>query len=71
MTLRTFIFCDICNPQGVRSIEQRRSRKELDRNGRRICDGRSWVEGGLSEAKNNGWIAKPNGQHICPICQKN
>jgi len=70
MTIRTFIFCDICNPQGIRNIEYRRRPRERDRNGRRISDGRSWIEGNLSEAKENGWIINPNGQHICPVCQK-
>jgi len=70
MTIRTFIFCDNCNPQGIRTIEYRRSPREVDRNGRRISDGRSWLEGNLSNAIDEGWIANPNNQHICPACQK-
>jgi len=70
MSIRTFIFCDICNPQGVRTIEFRRGPRKTDRNGRRLCDGRSWIEGNLADAKNAGWISDSNGQHICPVCQK-
>lgn len=40
MSIRSFIFCDICNPQGIRTIELRRSPRENDRNGRQISDGR-------------------------------
>jgi len=69
MTIRTFIFCDICNPQGVRTIESRRSPREQDRNGRRLCDGRSWLEGSLSDANDADWVTDPSGQHICPACQ--
>lgn len=69
MTTRTFIFCDICNPQGVRTIEFRRGPRKTDRNGRRISDGRSWIEGNLTDATNAGWITDPSGQNICPACQ--
>ena len=70
MSIRTFIFCDICNPQGIRTIEFRRSPREGDRNGRRICDGRFWFEGSLSEAVLSGWTYNANDQHICPSCDK-
>jgi len=69
MSIRTFIFCDICNPQGIRSIEFRRKPREDERTGRRISDGRVWFDGTLAEAIDNGWTAKVNGQHICPACQ--
>ena len=68
MSIRTFIFCDICNPQGIRTIEYRRSPREDDRNGRRICDGRAWFEGNLPEAVLNGWKYNSTDQHICPSC---
>ena len=70
MTIRTFIFCDICNPQGIRNIEYRRRPRERDRNGRRISDGRSWIEGHLTDAINAGWTVDQQGQHICPACKK-
>ncbi|MEE9327088.1 MAG: hypothetical protein V3U71_07305 [Cocleimonas sp.] len=70
MSIRTFIFCDICNPQGIRTIEFRRSPREGNRNGRRLCDGRFWFEGNLSAAIESGWIDIPEGQHICPNCKK-
>jgi len=69
MSIRTFIFCDICNQQGLRSIEFRRSPRENDRNGRRLCDGRAWFEGDLSAAIKNGWVISNDGQHLCPVCQ--
>ncbi len=70
MSIRTFIFCDICNPQGIRTIEFRRSPREDDRNGRRLSDGRFWFDGSLSTAIENGWSVAATGQHICPSCKK-
>jgi len=69
MSIRSFIFCDICNPQGLRSIEFRRSPREGDREGRRLSDGRAWFDGDLSAALNSGWKYTKDGQHICPTCQ--
>lgn len=70
MSVRTFIFCDICNPQALRSIEFRRSTRLGDRPGRRISDGRSWLEASLEHAiENAGWQRTADGQHICPACQ--
>ncbi len=68
MSIRTFIFCDICNPQCIRSIEFRRSPREDERTGRRISDGRIWFDGNLAEATENGWSTNVNGQHVCPTC---
>jgi len=71
MSIRKFIFCDICNPQGVRSIEFRRAPRSDQRTGRRLSDGRAWYEGELSAAiEKAGWIRTPDGRDICPICQK-
>ena len=50
MSIRKIICCDICNPQGLRSIEFRRAPRENERNGRRVSDGRSWYEGEIVEA---------------------
>jgi hypothetical protein len=44
MAIRTFIFCDICNAQALRSIEFRRTTRDDTRSGRRISDGRAWLE---------------------------
>jgi len=70
MSIRTFIFCDICNPQGLRSIEFRRRPRDK-RTGRRLSDGRSWAEGGISAAVESGWSINLDGQHICPECKEN
>ena len=70
MSIRKFVFCDICNPQGMRSIEFRRATRHNERAGRRISDGRAWIEGELINAINNGWLCTPDGRHICPACQK-
>ncbi|MDC9725011.1 MAG: hypothetical protein PSN44_03705 [Gammaproteobacteria bacterium] len=67
--LRVIIFCDICNPQGVRYIEQNRSTQRGDVEGRRITDGRSWFEGSLESALDHGWVYESS-EHICPRCQE-
>jgi len=70
MSIRTFIFCDICNPQALRSIEFRRATRLDQRPGRRICDGRSWLEADLEDAvEKAGWQYTKDGRHICPSCQ--
>jgi hypothetical protein len=70
MSIRKIIFCDICNPQGMRPIEFRRAPRENERTGRRISDGRAWIEGELSTATDSGWLCTPDGRQICPMCQK-
>jgi len=65
MSIRTFIFCDICNPQGLRSIEFRRRPRDK-RTGRRLS---SWIEGSISAAVESGWSINLDGQHICPVCK--
>lgn len=71
MSIRKFIFCDICNPQGIRSIEFRRAPRAEQRTGRRITDNRAWYEGDLKDAvKKAHWLCTPDGLHICPNCQK-
>jgi hypothetical protein len=71
MSIRTIIFCDICNPQGLRSIEFRRAPRDNERSGRRISDGRSWYEGSIYEATASaGWVISEEGEHICPDCQE-
>lgn len=69
MVDRKFIFCDICNPQGVRVPEQRRNAKRDAREGRRITDGRMWFDGDIHEAvASHGWRVTADGQHVCPYC---
>jgi len=68
MSIRKFIFCDICNPQAIRTIEFRRSPRLEERNGRRISDGRAWFEGELNEAVKAGWDIIDD-EHVCPNCK--
>jgi hypothetical protein len=70
MSIRKIIFCDVCNPQGMRPIEFRRAPRANERGGRRICDGRAWIECELNNAIANGWLCTADGRHICPSCQK-
>ena len=66
--LRVIIFCDICNQQGIRYIEQQRNLQRGDEGGRRITDGRTWYEGTLAEAEQIGWLIE-NDIHTCPRCR--
>lgn len=72
MSIRRFIFCDICNPKTIRQIEERRhSRRDDPAMGRRVSDGRAWFDGSEEEALEAGWlIEEDTGRHICPHCQK-
>ncbi len=67
--LRVIIFCDSCNQQGVRNIEQTRSVQRGDTKGRRLTDDRAWFEGSLEEALKEGWIQQGS-EHSCPRCQQ-
>lgn len=62
MSIRTFIFCDACNPQAIRTIN------DTDSYGRRTCDERSWFEGHVSEAGKIGWVITHDGYNVCPKC---
>jgi hypothetical protein len=69
MALRSFIFCDICNPLAIRYVELRRCNGRNARIGRRLTDGRNWFDGNEGEARKVGWVASEDGrQHICPAC---
>jgi hypothetical protein len=70
MSIRKIIFCDICNPRGIRAVEFRRTPRENGGAGQRVSDGRAWIEGDISNAVENGWLCTPEGQHICPTCKK-
>ena len=65
MAIRTFIFCDACNPQGIRTIS------DEVKQCRRSCDQRSWFEGKTDEATKIGWVMTKEGLNLCPKCQKN
>jgi hypothetical protein len=67
MARRSFIFCDICNPQAIREVEMRRASGRAGK-GRRVTDGRMWFDGTDEEAKEAGWVASEDGRHICPAC---
>ncbi len=68
MSIRTFIFCDICNRSGIRQLEQRRGPNRSASHGRRITDGRAWFEGSVTEAQQAGWIIDEHDRHICKRC---
>ena len=48
--LRVIVFCDVCNPQWIRYIEQQHNSEDCDEGGRRITDGRALYDGSLTEA---------------------
>jgi hypothetical protein len=69
MSLRTFIFCDYCNPSAIRTIEARRiAPRPFGLSGRRFSDGRSWFDGSREQALAAGWSLNDDGQDICPRC---
>lgn len=65
MSTRTFIFCDACNPLGLRT------EKDGFIKNRRSSDNRTWFEGDEKEALNIGWTKTANGRDLCPKCQRN
>lgn len=66
---RDFVFCDCCNPQGIRYIELRRgpSGTRPANSGRRVTDGRAWHEGDDESARRKGWFVSPTA-HYCQQC---
>ncbi len=70
MSIRTFIFCDICNTSGIRMPNDRRSKPRENGSGRRITDARAWFEGSVAEAVAAGWQVDTEGRHVCNTCQK-
>lgn len=83
MSVRTFIFCDACNPLGIRTINNRRSnferrdinnkrntdgRRKID--GRRNSDGRAWYEGTLESGIEHGWVINNGEFVVCPSCDE-
>jgi hypothetical protein len=69
MSIRKIIFCDICNPRGLKTVELRRVYRENENIGRRITEGRAWIEGEVSDAVENGWLCTSDDRHICPSCR--
>ncbi len=61
MAIRTFIFCDRCNPQCIRTISSLSDFK------RRNSDDRSWFGGSIQGALKEGWKSL-NNKHLCPRC---
>lgn len=68
MSIRTFIFYDVCNPLGIRCPELRRDVHRDPLIGRRHTDGRAWIEGGAGYALKSGWVNDDEGHYICPGC---
>jgi len=69
MSIRKIIFCDICNPRALKAVDFRRVNRESEPTGRRITEGRAWIEGEIADAVENGWLCTSNGQHVCPVCR--
>ena len=69
MSIRTFIFCDMCNPHGIRN-EERRSSLRRNSEGRRKHDDCSWIEAREVEdiTTDHGWIVTTKNKHVCPKC---
>lgn len=65
MSIRTFIFCDGCNPQAIRTVYDNEDQY------RRNSDGRSWYEGTLEDAMKLGWEMTKQGDILCPHCVDN
>jgi hypothetical protein len=63
MAIRTFLFCDICNPQAIRHVE---APSKLQR---RSSDARAWYEGSAQDAAAVGWSVTATGEHHCPRCR--
>jgi len=82
MSVRTFIFCDKCNPQAIRTLNPRcnvNDRRETEArhndnvrrqyDGRRNSDGRAWFEGSLETGIKAGWATNELGDLLCPNCK--
>ena len=77
MSKRTFIFCDCCNPHGIRAINNRTKNIEKNgderrsNNGRRSIDECNWYEGSKEESLEHGWVITLDNQTLCPKCYEN
>jgi len=71
VSIRRFIFCEACNPQGIRCLELRRNLHRDCCHGRRWNDGRAWFEADLKIAlmdAGSGWHHDGEGRHVCTDC---
>jgi len=68
MTTHRILSCDACNPDGVRTPEQRRNTRRDSGYGRRAGDGCRWFEGAPDDAVRAGWVTTEYGHHVCPEC---
>lgn len=68
MSIKTFIFCDLCNPLCLHQIDRREQARDGLAAGRRFSDNYSWIEGSAEEIGEYGWIVTSNHKHICPRC---
>jgi len=67
MTVKTLIFCDICNAHCVQQVDRRKKIRD-DSTGRRFSDAGAWIEGDLENISEFGWIVTSKNKHICPRC---
>jgi len=67
MSVKTFTFCDICNPDCHIPLDRRESKRD-ENSGRRAGDECSWFEGVPDDSAEEGWILTSRGKHICPRC---
>ncbi len=69
MSIRSFMFCDVCNPKGVRCLEMRRNKHRGHGTRRRWSDGRAWIETTLEVAvAEHGWVVTTQNACVCPDC---
>lgn len=69
MSARTFIFCDVCNKQAIRTISNTSSVKGQPV--RRNSDSRAWFEGTVDESLRHGWYVTAAKENVCPKCYEN
>lgn len=67
MSVKTFTFCDLCNPHCIVITDRRDSARD-ENSGRRHHDGCSWFEGFPEDSSEHGWIITSKGKHVCPRC---
>jgi hypothetical protein len=66
MGIRTFIYCDYCNPNAIRFVDRRPPERAFV-GGRRNSDSRSFIDGNDADAIAAGWKVV-TGRHFCPRC---
>ena len=67
MSVKTFTFCDICNPHSQIATDRREQPRD-EGQGRRGDDDCSWFEGFPEDSAEEGWIVTSKGKHVCPRC---